>query len=110
MNPDPRYQNSPPIPPVQTPYPQQGYTMPHPDADGTGGLIPYKNSNALAAYYIGLFSLLPLAGLIMAPAAVVLGRKGLQYAREHPLSKGQTHAWVGIICGGSGRSSITPRW
>ncbi|PQV63197.1 hypothetical protein B1R32_11422 [Abditibacterium utsteinense] len=73
---------------------------PNVEADTTGGIIPYKNPQALLAYYIGLFSLLPVLGLAMAPAAVVLGIKGLKYARQHPLVKGQAHAWIGVVCGG----------
>jgi hypothetical protein len=67
--------------------------------DGTGGVIPFKNPNALAAYYIGLFSLLPLLAYVMAPAAIFLGIKGLKYAKTYPIVKGQVHAWVGIVCG-----------
>lgn len=70
------------------------------EGDTTGGIIPYKNPHALLAYYIGLFSILPILGLAMAPAAVVLGRKGLKYARQHPVVKGQAHAWIGLVCGG----------
>ena len=68
--------------------------------DTTGGVIPYKNPKALLAYYIGLFSLVPCAGHIMGPAALVLGIGGLKYAKQYPIVKGQVHAWVGIVCGG----------
>ena len=68
--------------------------------DGTGGIIPFKNPNALASYYIGLFSLIPLFSFVMAPLAIFLGVKGLKYARQYPVVKGQVHAWVGILCGG----------
>lgn len=68
--------------------------------DATGGIIPYKNTSALLSYYIGLFSLLPLFGYIMGPAAVVLGVKGLRHYRAHPETKGKVHAWGGILCGG----------
>ncbi len=67
--------------------------------DGTGGVIPFKNPNALASYYIGLFSLLPILSYVMGPAAIVLGVKGLKYAKQYPIVKGQAHAWVGIVCG-----------
>ncbi|RYF42459.1 MAG: hypothetical protein EOO38_19700 [Cytophagaceae bacterium] len=78
--------------PSYAPAPMQG--------DGTGGVIPFKNPNALASYYIGLFSLLPVASYVMGPAAIFLGVKGLKYAKQYPIVKGQAHAWVGIICGG----------
>jgi hypothetical protein len=32
--------------------------------------------------------------------AIVLGVKGLKYAKALPEVKGKTHAWVGIILGG----------
>lgn len=35
----------------------------------------------------------------MAPLAIFLGIKGLKYAKQHPVVKGQVHAWVGILCG-----------
>jgi hypothetical protein len=70
-------------------------------ADNTlGGLIPYKNSAALIAYYLGVFSVIPLVGFFMAVAAVILGVKGLRFARERPEARGRTHALVGIIAGG----------
>jgi hypothetical protein len=68
------------------------------DRDATGGVIPYKNSSALIAYYCGVFSVLPCfpIGLV----GLVLGIKGLKYAKAHPESKGKVHAWIGIIAGG----------
>jgi hypothetical protein len=96
-------QNPPPNPfaPPPIPHPTDQGTSQAPLSDNTlGGLIPTNNKNALIAYYIGLFSLLPLLGLVMAPLAVWLGRKGLVFATQNPAVKGRTHAWVGIICGG----------
>lgn len=65
--------------------------------DTLAGLFPTKNPPALAAYYLGIFSLLPLLGLPTGIAAVVMGIKALRNAREHPEVKGKIHAWVGII-------------
>lgn len=65
-----------------------------------GGLIPSKNGPALAAYYFGVFSLIPLVGIPLGIAAFILGIKGVRKAREHPEVKGKVHAWVGIIAGG----------
>jgi len=62
-------------------------------------IIPVKNQSALAAYYLGLFSLFPVLGLPLAIAAVFLGRKGLAKVRSHPEVRGTAHAWVGLICG-----------
>src|SRR5262245_48198135 len=68
------------------------------DRDATGGIIPYKNSAALIAYYCGVFSVIPCfpIGLV----GLVLGIKGLRYANEHPAAKGKVHAWIGIVAGG----------
>jgi hypothetical protein len=68
------------------------------DRDATGGVIPYKNSSALIAYYCGVFSVIPCFPIGV--AGFVLGLKGLRYAKEHPASKGQVHAWIGIVAGG----------
>lgn len=69
------------------------------EPDATGGLIPYKNPKALLSYYLGLFSLLPLVGLVLGITAVILGTKGLKVAKEFPEVRGQVHAWIGIVMG-----------
>lgn len=68
--------------------------------DTLGGLIPYKNTSALIAYYLAIFSLLPCVGIPLGIAAVVLGIKGLKFANLHPEAKGRVHAWIGIALGG----------
>jgi len=72
--------------------------IPHADEYSLGYLIPYKNTNALIAYYFGVFSLIPLFPIGI--TGLILGLKGLSHARRHPESRGATHAWVGIIAGG----------
>jgi len=68
--------------------------------DGTlGGLIPHKNPCALWAYYLGVFSLIPCLGLPLGIAALVLGIKGLKFARQNPDTQGKVHAWIGIVLG-----------
>lgn len=70
-------------------------------SDGTlGGLIPVKNSSALIGYYLGVFSLIPCAGIPLGIAAVLMGIKGLKFAKSHPEAKGAAHAWVAIVLGG----------
>ncbi len=69
------------------------------EPDATGGLIPYKNPKALLAYYLGIFSLLPLVGLVLGIAAIVLGIQGLKEAKRHPEVRGQVHACIGIVMG-----------
>jgi hypothetical protein len=67
------------------------------EATALGGLIPYKNSSALTAYYLGVFSL--VCGILSIPA-VIFGIMGLKFALLHPELKGKAHAWVGIVLGG----------
>jgi hypothetical protein len=62
-------------------------------------LIPYKNALALAAYYCGVFSWIPIAGVILGPGAIVLGFLGYRYGRKHPTAKGTGHAVAGIVFG-----------
>ncbi len=67
--------------------------------DAVSTLIPYKNGRALAAYYCGVFSLVPCLGLILGPIALVFGILGLRYVKQYPSAKGTGHAWAGIILG-----------
>jgi hypothetical protein len=62
-------------------------------------LIPYKNVRALAAYYLGVFSFVCVIGLILGPAAILLGFLGYGYGRKHPTAKGTGHAVAGIVFG-----------
>jgi len=68
--------------------------------DALSSLIPYKNSKALTAYYLGVFGLIPCLGIPLAIAAIVLGIMGCSYVKQHPEAKGGAHAWAGIIMGG----------
>lgn len=67
--------------------------------DETGGLIPYKNPAALAAYYLGIFSIVPVLGLFLAVPALILGVVGLVARKRNPVIKGSVHAWIGIVMG-----------
>ena len=69
------------------------------DSDATGGVIPYKNGLALGAYYLGVFSFLPLFGFLIAIPAIVLGVLGILYVKKHPKARGAGHAVFGIIGG-----------
>ena len=80
-------------------------TVPPPIASSEVGaavstIIPYKNVQALIAYYLAVFSVIPCFGLVLGLAAFVLGLRGLKCARENPEAKGKVHAWIGIILGG----------
>ena len=70
------------------------------DDSGLGALIPTKNAQALWAYYLAIFSLIPCIGSPLGIAAFVLGMRALKFARLKPDAKGRAHAWVGIVLGG----------
>lgn len=84
----------PPAPPSAAPPPLSKVA---PEGDATGGIIPYKNPQALIAYYLGLFSIIPVLGFFLAIPALFLGFSGLKKYRENPVIKGTVHAWIGIV-------------
>jgi hypothetical protein len=71
-----------------------------PKGDATGGVIPYLNPPALIAYYCGIFSLIPIIGIVAGIPGVIFGFVGLSRSRANPPIKGAVHAWIGIILGG----------
>lgn len=87
------------IPPVLRQPPPVASGPAENQGDATGGIIPYKNPHALAAYYLGVFSLIPLLGFICGAIAVPLGVSGLKKKARNPVIRGTIHAWVGIILG-----------
>ena len=74
--------------------------VPVSNEDTMFGLIPVKNMQALIAYYLAVFSLIPVLGIPLGITALVLGIRGLGYAKAHPEAKGAIHAWIGIALGG----------
>jgi len=68
--------------------------------EALAAVVPYRNPYALMAYYCGVFSLIPCAGLVLGSAGFVLGIMGLREARRHREAKGKVHAWIGIVVGG----------
>ena len=68
-------------------------------SDAIATLIPYKNKCALIGYYLGIVSLLPVIGLPLAIAALILGILGLKHKKKHPEAHGTAHAIVAIIGG-----------
>ena len=68
--------------------------------DGVNVIIPYKNPFALAAYYLGVFSIIPILGAVLGLCGFVFGILGLRYRRQNPQAGGVVHAWIGIIAGG----------
>ena len=70
------------------------------DNNPVSTVIPYTNPLALAAYYTGIFSLIPCLGGLLGPIGFILGILGLKKAGNQPESKGKVHAWIGILVGG----------
>ena len=69
------------------------------DTGGLDSLIPYNNGMALAAYYCGVFSLIPCLWGTLSILAIVFGFLGLKRAKLHPDSKGKGHSIAGIVLG-----------
>lgn len=84
--------------------PTSGYVPPFPTDDdgGVSTVIPFRNVPALVGYYVSIFSLIPVLGIVLGPAAVVLGVLGLKRAKANPRAKGRVHAWIAITLGGIG--------
>ncbi len=62
-------------------------------------LVPFRNPKGLLAYYTGVFSLIPVLGLLLGPIAFILGILGVKYANRHPEARGKGHAISGIVMG-----------
>jgi hypothetical protein len=67
--------------------------------EGLARVVPYRNRPALAAYYCGVFGLIPGLGLLLAPIAFILGIVGFAKARKDPKARGTGHAIAGIVLG-----------
>jgi hypothetical protein len=72
---------------------------PAPDNEAIATLIPYRNPLALVGYYLGVFSLIPILGLLLGPAAVVLGILGIRHRAKYPQSHGMGHAITALVLG-----------
>lgn len=99
------------MPPAAPPYgapgsaplygaPPPNYAQPYtPEPNILDAMVPARNPKALIGYYVSLFSIIPLLGIALGIAGLVLGLQGLKAAKENPAIKGKTHAWVAIIVG-----------
>ncbi len=85
-------------PPAIPPYMAVGTTPPANDSFVTT-IIPTKNPPALASYYLGVFSLIPILGGLLSILAIIFGIKGLKKRKQTPTVKGLAHAIVGIVLG-----------
>ncbi|MHC4109310.1 MAG: hypothetical protein ACYSTY_14625 [Planctomycetota bacterium] len=71
------------------------------------GVIPYRNPAALVGYYLGVFSLIPIMGTLLALPAIILGIVGLVKRHNEPRRRGLVHAWLAIILGVCGPLLMT---
>ncbi len=67
--------------------------------DGFATLVPYRNGPALAAYYCGVFGLIPFLGFLLGPIAMILGVIGIMKKKKDPRVHGTGHAIAGIVLG-----------
>jgi hypothetical protein len=72
---------------------------PRKGGDGMAKVIPFRNGPALAAYYCGVFGLIPGVGFLLGIIAFILGIIGFVKARKNPNAHGTGHAIAGIILG-----------
>ena len=60
-------------------------------------LIPAKNPMALIGYYLGVGSLIPLIGFVLALPALICGIVGVAKAKADPQVGGMGHAITAIV-------------
>src|SRR5947209_6273357 len=76
---------------VKPPAPAKGKAMEH--------VLPMRNQPALAGYYCAIFSLVPIAGLFLGPAAIGYGIIGLDRGSRLPHNIGYGHALFAMVAG-----------
>jgi len=62
-------------------------------------VLPMRNQPALAGYYCAIFSLVPIAGIFLGPAAIGYGIVGLDRGSRLPHHIGWGHALFAIVAG-----------
>lgn len=67
--------------------------------EGFATVVPFRNGPALAAYYCGVFGLIPVLGFVLGPIAFILGIIGLVKKKNNPKVHGTGHAIAGIVLG-----------
>lgn len=61
--------------------------------------VPLQNATAVSAYYLAIFGLAPLVGLVLGPLALVLGMIGLYHSLQKPEVRGGYHAVFAVVMG-----------
>ncbi len=67
--------------------------------DTTSIILSPPNLYAFHSFNLSLAAIIPVVGLLLGPAAIVLGFLGLAHFTKHPESKGRKHAIKGIVIG-----------
>ena len=70
------------------------------DDGGLNTIIPYRNPKALVGYYVSIFSLIPCAGLLLGPTAIVFGFLGIKHRNRRRSDGGLAHAITALVLGG----------
>lgn len=60
-------------------------------------LVPTKNPMALIGYYLGVGSLIPVLGLVLALPALICGVIGIVKANANPQVGGMGHAITAVV-------------
>ena len=60
-------------------------------------LIPSKNPAALVGYYLGVGSLIPVLGFVLALPALICGVIGVAKSKANPAVGGMGHAITAIV-------------
>jgi len=60
-----------------------------------------RQARALRAYRCGVFSLIPVAGLLLGPAALVLAVMAWREGRRDPAAKGNGYVLAALVLGGA---------
>lgn len=80
--------------------PTQSASQPAPEPyDHIQAMIPTKNMPSLLSYYFGVFGLVPIIGLPLTIAAIILGFVGLKQYKKNPTPGAKGHAITGIVLG-----------
>jgi hypothetical protein len=61
--------------------------------------LPQSNPRARCAYICAILGLIPIAGLLLGPFAILFGWVGYRAAKTEPASDGLGHAVVSIVLG-----------
>jgi hypothetical protein len=64
-----------------------------------GSFTPWKNPAAVYSYAVALAGITPVLGLVLGPAAIVLGLVGSARLRRNPEIKGLSFIRAGIVLG-----------